>query len=74
MTGQRRVVVLGGGVIGVTSAYFLARSGCQVTLIERNAETGLETSFANGGLITPSMSRPVGVSGHPSHDPQIARA
>ena len=58
MTDQRRVVVLGGGVIGVTSAYFLARSGCQVTLIERNAETGLETSFANGGLITPSMSDP----------------
>ena len=58
MTDQRRVVVLGGGVIGVTSAYFLARNGCQVTLIERNAETGLETSFANGGLITPSMSDP----------------
>ena len=74
MTGQRRVVVLGGGVIGVTSAYFLARSGCQVTLIERNAETGLETSFANGGSDYPEHVRPVGVSGHPSHDPQIARA
>ena len=42
----------------MTSAYFLARNGCQVTLIERNAETGMETSFANGGLITPSMSDP----------------
>ncbi len=58
MANQRSVVVLGAGVVGVTSAYFLARSGCQVTLIERNAEAGLETSFANGGLITPSMSDP----------------
>ena len=60
-----QVTVLGGGVAGVTSACFLARSGCQVTLVERNAEAGLETSFANGGLITPSMSDPWASPGLP---------
>ena len=54
----RHVAVLGGGVIGVTSAWYLARNGCRVTLIERQHATGLETSFANGGLVTPSMSEP----------------
>ena len=54
----RHVVVLGGGVVGVASAWFLSRSGCRVTLIERHEGAGLETSFANGGLVTPSMSDP----------------
>ena len=54
----RHAVVLGGGVVGVASAWFLARSGCRVTLIERREGAGLETSFANGGLVTPSMSDP----------------
>ena len=58
MTDKRHVVVLGGGVVGVASAWFLARSGCRVTLIERREGAGLETSFANGGLVTPSMSDP----------------
>ena len=58
MTDERHVVVLGGGVVGVSSAWFLARSGCRVTLIERREGAGLETSFANGGLVTPSMSDP----------------
>lgn len=58
MAELRSVVVLGGGVVGITSAYFLAKNGCQVTLIERRGAAGLETSYANGGLITPSMSDP----------------
>ena len=58
MADSRHVVVLGGGVVGVASAWFLARSGCRVTLIERREGAGLETSFANGGLVTPSMSDP----------------
>ena len=58
MTDERHVVVLGGGVVGVASAWFLARSGCRVTLVERREGAGLETSFANGGLVTPSMSDP----------------
>ncbi|MDT9598709.1 D-amino acid dehydrogenase [Sphingosinicella rhizophila] len=53
-----KVVVLGGGVIGVTTAYLLARSGCEVTLVERRSDVGLETSFANAGEITPSGASP----------------
>ena len=58
MVGARHVVVLGGGVVGVASAWFLSRRGCRVTLVERREGAGLETSFANGGLVTPSMSDP----------------
>ena len=57
--------MLGGGVVGITSAWFLARSGCRVTLIERRDGAGLETSFANGGLVTPSMSDPWASPGLP---------
>ena len=57
--------MLGAGVIGVASAWVLARSGCQVTLIERRDGPGLETSFANGGLVTPSMSDPWASPGIP---------
>ena len=65
MADAPHVVVLGGGVVGVASAWFLARSGCRVTLIERQPAAGLETSFANGGLITPSMSDPWASPGIP---------
>ena len=58
MADARHVVVLGGGVVGVASAWFLSRSGCRVTVVERREAAGLETSFANGGLVTPSMSDP----------------
>ena len=58
MVDSRKVVVLGGGIVGVTSAYFLSRQGYEVTLIEKNGDVGLETSFANGGIVTPSMSDP----------------
>ena len=52
------MVVLGAGVVGVASAWYLSRSGRRVTLIDRREGAGLETSFANGGLVTPSMSDP----------------
>ncbi len=65
MTQTPHVVVLGGGIIGVTSAYHLARSGCRVTLVERQDAAGMETSFANGGLVTPSMSAPWASPGLP---------
>lgn len=48
-----RVVVLGAGVIGVTTAYELARDGHEVTVIERLSEVAGESSFANAGLIAP---------------------
>jgi len=51
-----KIVVMGGGVIGVTTAYYLATEGHEVTLIERHAEAAQETSFANAGLIAPGHS------------------
>ena len=65
MSGTGQIIVLGGGVTGVASAYFLARRGFQVTLVEARPEVGLETSFANGGLLTPSMSDPWAAPGLP---------
>ena len=41
-----RILVLGGGVIGVASAYYLAKAGHEVTVIERQSGPALETSFA----------------------------
>ncbi len=51
-----KVIVIGGGVIGVATAYYLAKDGHQVTVIERHAEAASETSFANAGLITAGHS------------------
>ena len=65
MTDGRHVAVLGGGVIGIATAWYLARNGCQVTLIERLEAAGLETSFANAGLVTPGMSDPWTAPGTP---------
>lgn len=48
-----RVIVLGAGLMGVTSAYYLAKEGHDVTVIDRRPEVALETSFANAGLISP---------------------
>jgi D-amino-acid dehydrogenase len=53
-----RIVVLGAGVIGVTGAWFLARAGHEVTLVDRQAEAGMETSFANGGQIAAGHAEP----------------
>ncbi|MFQ5971596.1 MAG: D-amino acid dehydrogenase [Alphaproteobacteria bacterium] len=46
-----KVVVLGSGVIGVTTAYYLAKAGCTVIVVDRQREPARETSFANAGLI-----------------------
>lgn len=53
-----KVLVIGGGLIGVTTAYALSRRGVDVTVLERASAVGTEASFANGGLLTPSMSEP----------------
>jgi D-amino-acid dehydrogenase len=53
-----KVLVLGAGVIGVTSAYFLAKAGHDVTIIDRQSGAARETSFANGGQISPSHAEP----------------
>lgn len=53
-----KIAVIGSGLIGVTTAYFLRRRGHEVTVIDREEGPGLETSFANGALLTPSMAEP----------------
>jgi D-amino-acid dehydrogenase len=53
-----KVLVLGSGVIGVTSAYYLARSGHEVTVVDRQPKPALETSFANAGEVSPGYSSP----------------
>lgn len=53
-----KVVVLGAGVIGITSAWYLADAGHEVTVIDRQPDAGLETSFANGGQISAGHAEP----------------
>ena len=53
-----KVLVLGGGVIGVTTAYYLAKCGHEVTVVDRQAEPALETSFANAGEVSPGYASP----------------
>ncbi|HQX58823.1 MAG: D-amino acid dehydrogenase [Rhodoferax sp.] len=53
-----RVVVLGSGVIGTTVAYYLARSGHEVEVVDRQSGPALETSFANAGEVSPGYSAP----------------
>jgi D-amino-acid dehydrogenase len=59
------VMILGGGVVGVTSAYYLVRAGHQVTVLERQPGAGLETSFANAGQVSPGYSAPWAAPGIP---------
>jgi D-amino-acid dehydrogenase len=53
-----KVLVLGSGVIGVTATYYLAKSGHQVTVLDRQPGPGMETSFANAGEISPGYASP----------------
>jgi D-amino-acid dehydrogenase len=53
-----RVLILGSGVIGTTVAYYLARAGHEVEVIDRQPGPGLETSYANAGEVSPGYSAP----------------
>jgi len=53
------VVVLGAGVVGLTTAYFLTRDGHRVTVVDRNDGVALETSFANGAQLSYSYVAPL---------------
>ncbi|MGH8398692.1 MAG: D-amino acid dehydrogenase [Gammaproteobacteria bacterium] len=55
---QRKAVIIGAGLIGTTTAWYLAERGFEVTVLERREGPGRETSFANGGLLTPSEADP----------------
>ena len=61
-----RVVILGAGVIGVTTAWYLARAGHVVTVIDRQDGPALETSFANAGEISPGYASPWAAPGIPT--------
>lgn len=60
-----RVLVLGSGVVGVSSAYYLAKKGYEVTVIDRQPAPAMETSFANAGQISPGYSAPWAAPGIP---------
>ena len=62
MNSKPEVLIIGGGVIGVCSAYFLAKKGVQVTLIEKD-EIASGCSYGNGGLIVPSHAMPLASPG-----------
>lgn len=53
-----KVLVLGAGVVGVTSAWYLAKAGHEVTVVDRQVDVALETSYANAGQISPGYSAP----------------
>lgn len=53
-----RVVILGSGVVGVTSARYLSQAGHEVTVIDRESGPALETSAANAGQISPGYAAP----------------
>ena len=52
------VMILGSGVIGTTTAYYLARAGHQVTVVDRQPGPALRTSYANAGEVSPGYSAP----------------
>ena len=53
-----KIIVLGSGVIGTTAAYYLAKAGHAVTVLERQSGPALETSYANAGEVSPGYSAP----------------
>lgn len=53
-----KVLVMGAGVIGVTTSYYLAKAGFEVTVIDRQPGPGRETSFANAGEVSPGYASP----------------
>ena len=60
-----KVIVLGAGVIGVTTAWYLARQGAEVLVLDRQSGPGMETSFANAGELSYGMTSPWAAPGVP---------
>ena len=60
-----KVLSLGGGVLGIATAYYCARAGHQVTVLERQPGPALETSYANAGEISPGYAAPWAAPGIP---------
>ncbi|MGZ3184458.1 MAG: D-amino acid dehydrogenase [Telluria sp.] len=77
-----KVIILGSGVIGTTSAWYLAQAGHEVTVVDRQPGAGLETSFANAGEVSPGYASPWAGPGVPlkavkwltmKHSPLVVR-
>ncbi|MHB8622219.1 MAG: D-amino acid dehydrogenase [Sulfuricaulis sp.] len=77
-----KVIVLGSGVIGVTTAWYLRQAGHDITVVDRQAEPGRETSYANGGQISWGAGNPWAAPGIPrqalqwmwrTHSPLVLR-
>jgi D-amino-acid dehydrogenase len=62
---MKKMIVLGAGITGITTAWFLRQAGHDVTVIDRQPAAGLETSFANGGQISVSHAEPWANPGAP---------
>ena len=60
------IIVLGSGVVGTTAAYYLAKAGHDVTVVDRQRAPALETSFANAGEVSPGYSAPWAGPGVPA--------
>lgn len=60
-----KVLILGSGVVGVTSAYYLARQGHEVTVVDRQPSAALETSYGNAGQVSFGFSSPWAAPGIP---------
>jgi D-amino-acid dehydrogenase len=62
---QKQIAVIGGGVVGVCTAYFLAEAGHEVVVVERHQNVAQEASFANAGMIAPACTHPWAAPGMP---------
>lgn len=62
---QKQIAVVGGGVVGVCTAYFLAAAGHEVVVIERHQNVAQEASFANAGIVAPGYATPWASPGMP---------
>lgn len=60
-----KTIIIGAGIVGTATAYYLWKHGCEVTVIERQADAALETSFGNGGIIHLSEAEPWSRPGMP---------
>lgn len=77
-----KIAVLGSGIVGVASAYYLAKAGHEVEVIDRQPEAGLETSYANAGQVSWGYAAPWAAPGVPfkalkwmfsAHSPLVIR-
>ncbi|HJV74249.1 MAG TPA: D-amino acid dehydrogenase [Noviherbaspirillum sp.] len=63
---QKQIAVIGGGVVGVCTAYFLAEAGHEVVVVERHQNVAQEASFANAGILSAAHASPWAAPGMPA--------